>query len=164
MQLQTVHDLFIQELQDLYSAEQQIISAMPKMIEKTSDDSLRLAFTTHLDETKEQARRLEDLCEDMDIDPHEKECTGMKGLLNESEEIMNENEPSKALDLALIEAAQKVEHYEIAGYGTAANYAKQMNHTKEFEALQEILQEEKKTDEKLTDLAESLIDETPSGM
>lgn len=164
MQLQTVHDLFIQELQDLYSAEQQIISAMPKIIEKTSDDSLRQTFITHLDETKEQARKLEDLCEDMDVDPHEKECIGMKGLLSEGEEMIAENDPSKALDLALIEAAQKVEHYEIAGYGTAANYAKQMNHTKEFETLLDILQEEKETDEKLTDLAESLISEAPSGM
>lgn len=154
---QQLHQLFIKDIQDLYSGEQQIIQALPKIIEKTSDKLLKSSFEAHLEETQEQTRLLEELANEFDFDPNGKHCAGMEGILKEGEEAISEMEPSPILDLALIGAAQRVEHYEIAGYGTVVNYAQEMGHENAQKLLHDILREEKETDEKLTKLAEQII-------
>lgn len=164
MKAKILHDLFLLELQDIYSFEQQIIEALPKMIEKTTTPELKRAFTLHLDETRKQAERIADLCEEFDIDPEGKHCLGIEGIIEEGAEMMSANTPSPLLDLAMIGIAQKVEHYEIAAYGTAANYAQEMGHSDAQELLVQTLEEEKKSDEKLTVLAETLIPEVPTSM
>ena len=164
MKLMTLHDLFLLELQDIYSVEQQIIEAMPRMIERTTNSELKRAFTLHLEETRRQSQRIEDLCGEFDLDPDSKHCTGVEGIIEEGQEIMSANTPSSILDLAMIGIAQRIEHYEIAAYGTAANYAQEMGHSDAQDLLVQTLSEEKDTDEKLTALAETLIPQVPSGM
>lgn len=164
MKVTTLHELFLLELQDLYSLEQQIIDTLPKLIEKTTNPELKRAFSLHLDETRTQAQRIEDLCKEFTVDPEGKHCTGIEGIIEEGQEIMTANTPSPILDLAMIGVAQKVEHYEIAAYGTAANYAQEMAHTDAQELLFQTMNEEKAADEKLTAIAEALIPQVPSGM
>lgn len=159
MTVQTLHDLFRLELADLTSMEQQIIEAMPLMIEKTTHPELKRAFTLHLEETRAQAELIADLCKEFDIDPEGNHCAGIEGIIEEGSEVLQANTPSLILDLAMIGTAQKVEHYEIAAYGTAANYAQEMGHTDAQDMLIQTLTEEKITDQKLTDIAEDIIRE-----
>lgn len=156
------HDLFLSEIQTLYSMETQIIEAMPQMIERISTPELKRAFTIHLEQTRKQAHLIDDLCLEFDIDPHGKHCLGMEGIIEEGQELMSEMQPSPLLDIAIISIAQKIEHYEIASYGTVTNYAQEMEHQDAQDLLVEILAEEKSTDEKLTSLAEVLIPDVTS--
>jgi len=157
MKLGRLHDLFILQLQDLYDAEQQITQAIPQMIQFVHSDELREVLTNHLDETRRQISKLENLAQDLDIDLTGKTCIGMEGIIEEAVEFMQEATPGWTLDSALIGCAQKIDHYEIAGYGTAAAYAKQIQHDEALNTLLGILQEEKNSDQKLTNLAEGLI-------
>lgn len=161
---QNLQDLYIHQLRDLYSAETQLIDALPKMAEKASSPDLQQAFRTHLAETKQQKERLEKIFESMDEKPSGQTCQGMKGLIKEANELISEasslfgsDSPSEVLDAGLITAAQRVEHYEIAGYGTVATYAGMLGRQKDHDLLGQTLEEEKKTDQLLTRLAEQGI-------
>ena len=155
--LKTLHDLFIHELNDLYSAENQIIEALPKMIEKASHDQLRTGLQNHLEQTKEHVSRLEQVMNDLDIPMQDVVCKGMEGLLKEGEEIMKMKANPDALDAGIIMAAQRVEHYEISGYGSAIAHAKQMGHENAVTILLATMQEEEETDEELSDLAKEVV-------
>ena len=129
MTTNSLQELYIEQLQDLYSAEQQIIKALPKMIEATQSDELGSALKEHLEVTKKQANRIEAICQELGEDPENEKCKGMEGLLAEGKEMMDEYKGDPALDAVLIAAAQKVEHYEIASYGTICAWAEQMGHS-----------------------------------
>jgi ferritin-like metal-binding protein YciE len=150
-------DLFREELEDLYDAERQIVAALPKMAEAASSEELAEAFREHLEETKEQVSRLERVFEQMGERPGGRQCEGMQGLLKEGERLMGEMAKSPVLDAGLIGAAQKVEHYEISGYGTARTMAEMLGQPDIAELLQETLDEEKATDDTLTEIAESIL-------
>src|SRR3954468_2054694 len=151
-----VQELFAEQLKDLFSAENQIIKALPKMAKNATNEQLRVAFERHLEETRGQVARLEQIAEEMGISLRGKKCKGMEGLLDEGKEAMDEFEDD-VLDAAMIGAAQKVEHYEIAGYGTARTHAQMLGMTKAARLLQQTLDEEGRTDKKLTDLAERVV-------
>ncbi|PTY00211.1 ferritin-like domain-containing protein [Spartobacteria bacterium LR76] len=157
MKLKTLKDLYIHELKDLYSAERQLIRALPKMEKAASDEMLAAGFREHLEQTKTHATRLEEILSDLDQSTRGPKCKGMQGLIAEGEEIINEEADDEVKDAALIAAAQRVEHYEIAGYGTARTYARLVEDEKGAKLLQTTLEEEAETDEKLTKLAESSI-------
>jgi len=157
MKLDTLESLLTDELKDLYSAENQLIKALPKMAKNANTDELRRAFEEHLEQTKEHAQRIERICEDMGVSPKGKKCVGMEGLIEEGKEIMTEAEDPGVLDAGMIGAAQKVEHYEIAGYGTASAHARQLGFNNAVKLLEKTLEEEKLTDEKLTKLAENRV-------
>ncbi len=150
-------DLFREELADLYDAENQIVKALPKMIAASSSEDLAEALQAHLDETKEQVKRLERVFETMGEQPGGRQCEGMQGLLSESEKIMAEMEKSPVLDAGMIAAAQKVEHYEISAYGSARAMAEMLGQQDVVELLQETLDEEIAADETLTDIAEDIL-------
>ena len=149
-------DLLVEELKDLYSAENQLIKALPKMAKAAESEELREAFETHLKETEEHAARLEKIGEQLGESMKGKKCKAMEGLVAEGKEIMEEDAVPAMLDLALIGAAQKVEHYEIAGYGTARTLAELAGESEVAETLQETLDEEGKTDKLLTEIAMEL--------
>ena len=153
----SLEELFIDELRDLYSAEEQITRALPKMAQKASSPQLQKAFEEHLEQTREHISRLEQLFKDLGESPEGKTCRGMAGLLKEGDEMMAEDFEPEAMDAALISAAQRVEHYEMAGYGTVRTWAKQLHNTAAAKILQQTLDEEGETDKKLTKLAESKI-------
>lgn len=155
--LSTLDDLLVHELQDLYDAENQILKALPKMSAAAKSPELRKAFDMHLDETKGQVERLEQVFKALGKPAKGEKCDGMAGLLKEGSKIMEEDIEPEVLDAALIAAAQKVEHYEIAGYGCVATYAQMLGHTEVQELLTQTLDEEEAADEKLTALAESVI-------
>ena len=160
MKMESFEDLYTHTLQDLYSAEKQIIENLPKMAKAASSDELRRAFNEHLEETKRQRDRLAKLIEELESEPEGAKCKGMEGVIKEGGELLKGKGTDKAvLDAALIAAAQKVEHYEIASYGTARTYAHQLGYHDAAKTLDEILTEESKTNEKLTKLAESKINE-----
>jgi ferritin-like metal-binding protein YciE len=150
-------DLFREELEDLYDAEKQIIGALPKMVAAASNAELASAFEEHLEQTREQVRRLERVFEAMGEQPGSRKCQGMQGLLQEGEKLISEMEKSPVLDAGLIGAAQKVEHYEISAYGTARTMAEMLGQAETAELLDETLDEEKATDETLTEIAESIM-------
>ncbi len=150
-----LHELFLDELADILSAEQQLLKALPKMAKAAQSEELADAFNSHLEETREHASRMEQVFESLGEKAESKTCKAMKGLLEEGEELMKEEKDSSALDAALIAAAQKVEHYEIASYGTVIAWATQMGHEDAAEILRQTLDEEKAADEKLTSIAES---------
>jgi ferritin-like metal-binding protein YciE len=150
-------DLLTNELNDLYDAERQIIEALPRMKEAASTDELAQAFEQHLEETKEQVKRLDSIFSQMGEQPGGKQCEGMTGLLREGDQLMAEMEKSVVLDAALIAAAQKVEHYEISGYGTARTLAAMLGQNEAAELLQVTLEEEKDADETLTEIAEGIM-------
>jgi ferritin-like metal-binding protein YciE len=157
MELETLKDLYIGELKDLYSAERQLIKALPKMAKAAKDQNLQQAFRTHLKETTQHAARLEQICEELGVSPRGKKCVGMEGLIEEGNELIKEDPDPDVLDAGLIAKAQHVEHYEIAGYGTVRTYARQLGFESQAELLQQTLDEEGRTDHLLTDLAESGI-------
>ena len=166
MKLNTLHDLLIHEIQDLYSAGNQMLEALPKVMEATSNTELKTAFEEHLKQTKEQVKRLETVCKDLDIKPEGHTCKGMQGLIKEGEEIIklaSKSDP-EVIDAALIGAAQRIEHYEIAGYGCAITYAKLMKHTKAVEELKKTIDEEEKTDKKLSKIAETCVNKNANSM
>ena len=150
-----LQELFLDELADIYNAEQQLTKALPKMAKAAQSDELREAFEMHLEETEGQISRIEQAAEAIGETLKRKVCKGMKGLLEEGQEMMQEKKDSPAIDATLIAAAQKVEHYEIASYGTICAWAKHLGQDEALELLHENLDEEKTTDEKLTELAES---------
>jgi ferritin-like metal-binding protein YciE len=154
-----LRELFVDELCDIHNAEQQLIKALPKMAEAANSEELRMALESHLEETKEHAIRLEQVFEGLGESIKKKKCKAMEGLLKEGEEIMDEFEDSSALDAALIAAGQKVEHYEIATYGTLATWAELLDETEAAESLTQTLEEEKAADEKLTGIAESVANQ-----
>ena len=149
--------LYLEELRDLYDAEQQILEALPKMIQQTKHADLKRGFQEHYQQTEQQVQRLEQIFESLGESPEGKECHGMKGLLEEGEEIMKEFGDSDVLDAALISAAQHVEHYEMAGYGCARTYAHMLGFAEHGNLLQRTLDEEGETDKKLTELAETVV-------
>ena len=158
---QNLQDLYLHQLRDLYSAETQLIDALPKMAEKASDPELRRAFNAHLEETKRQKERLELIFERLGQSPSGQTCQGMKGLIKEANELISEasslfgsDSPSEVLDAGLITAAQRVEHYEIAGYGSVATFAEMLGLQTDHDLLGQTLSEEKKADEMLTRIAE----------
>jgi ferritin-like metal-binding protein YciE len=150
-----LHELFLEELADLYNAEQQLTKALPKMANAAQNGELREAFQSHLSETEEHVTRLEQVGKSLGEKLKRKTCVAMKGLIEEAQEMMKEQKGSSAIDAALIAAAQKVEHYEIASYGTVYAWAQQMGHEEEAELLEKTLSEEKAADQKLTTIAES---------
>ncbi len=152
----TLQGLLIEELKDLYSAETQLTKALPKMANAASDEGLKAGFEKHLDQTHEHIARLDRVMELLKASPKGKTCKAMKGLVAEGEEKINEDASPAVRDAALICAAQKVEHYEIAGYGTVRTFAKLLGEDEVVSLLQETLDEEGETDRKLTQLASSL--------
>ncbi len=157
MKIDSLEKLFIEELRDLYSAENQILKALPKMSKAATSPELKAGFDKHLEETKVQVERLEKIFEALGKSPKGKTCKAMQGLVEEGSELMKEDIEPAVLDAGLIAAAQRVEHYEMAGYGTVRTYAKLLKKTEAAKLLDETLAEEKATDEKLNDLAESSI-------
>lgn len=157
MELSTLKDLYIHELKDLYSAERQLIKALPKMAKAASNEELAAGFKQHLEETKVHAERLEKILKSHDQTTRGPKCKGMEGLLEEGEEMMEEEADDEVRDAGLISAAQRVEHYEIAGYGTARTYAELVGDKAGAKVLQQTLEEEAATDEKLTSLATSSV-------
>ena len=153
MKLETLRDLFVEELQDLYSAETQIVAALPKMAVAASSPKLKTAFESHLAETKGHVKRLEEAFTMLKKSPEGKTCQGMKGLLKEGAEMMKEDAEPDVMDAGLISAAQRVEHYEMAGYGTVRTYAELLGEQKIMSLLEATLEEEKKADAKLTSIA-----------
>jgi ferritin-like metal-binding protein YciE len=157
MNLDTLQDLYIHELKDLYSVEKQLISALPKMAKTAKNDQLEAGFREHLEQTKEHAARLEQILSQHGQSTRGKKCKGMEGIIAEGAELIEEKADPEVKDAGLIAAAQRVEHYEIAGYGTARTYAEMLGDEKGAKLLQETLHEEKQTDEKLTKLAKSSV-------
>jgi ferritin-like metal-binding protein YciE len=156
MELETLHDLYIHELKDLYSAEAQIIKALPKMAKAATNPKLVAGFKTHLAETKEQATRLEKILKNHDESTRGPKCKGMEGVIKEGAEMIEEDAEDEVRDAGLISAAQRVEHYEMAGYGTARTYAQLLGDKQGAKLLQTTLDEEGATDKKLTTLASSI--------
>jgi ferritin-like metal-binding protein YciE len=148
--------LYVDELKDLYNAENQLVKALPKLAKAASSEELRQGFEKHLEQTKGHVRRLEKIFQSMDENPKGKKCMGMEGLIKEGSEVMNENLEGAVLDAALIGAAQRVEHYEIAAYGTVRAFAEVWGETEQASLLGETLTEEKETDAKLTEMAEEI--------
>lgn len=159
----TLQELLIDELKDLYSAETQLTKALPKMAKAANDENLKAGFEEHLDQTHEHIARLDRAMELLDASPKGKTCKAMKGLLAEGEEKIKEDASPAVKDAALIGAAQKVEHYEIAGYGTVRTFAELLGEDEIVSLLQETLDEEAETDRKLTELASSLNLKAESG-
>ena len=157
MELQTLEDLYVEALKDLYSAENQILKAMPQMIKKASHKELKRAFTLHEKQTRGQVKRLERICRELGVKPTGKKCVGMEGLIEEAKDLIKEKPEPDVLDAGLIAAAQHVEHYEMAGYGCARTYARVLGYDGQARLLQETLDEEGETDKLLTQLAESSI-------
>lgn len=154
--LNTPNDLLIEEIKDLYSAENQLIKALPKMAKAASDESLKQGFLDHLEETKVHAERLEEVAKLLEVSPKGKVCKAMQGLIEEGSEVIEEEGNPSVKDLALITAAQKVEHYEISGYGSAKSLANLLGLSDIVELLQTTEDEEGATDKKLTAAAEQI--------
>ena len=149
-------ELYIDELKDLYSAENQLLKALPKMAKAASSGELRQGFEKHLEQTRGHVKRLEQIFGLLDEGPKGKKCMGMEGLIKEGGEVIGEDFEGAVMDAALIGAAQRVEHYEIAAYGTASAFAKILGENEHVSLLEETLQEEKDTDDKLTALANEI--------
>jgi ferritin-like metal-binding protein YciE len=159
MRLDSLKDLYLEQLKDLYSAENQLVDALPKMAKGAFSLDLKQAFQDHLRQTEEQVRRLEQIFNDLGERPKGQTCEGMKGLIREGEEMLDMKGENKVIDAGLIACAQRIEHYEIAAYGTVRTYAKTLDHKQHVTLLESTLKEESQTDEKLSKLAESHINE-----
>jgi len=157
MKLDTLQKLYVEELRDLYSAENQILKALPKMAKGASSDELKQAFEDHLEQTQEHVDRLEEIFKALDESPKGKTCKGMKGLIEEGSEILEEDGEKSIIDAGLIGAAQRVEHYEIAAYGTVRTFANLLGEEEAADLLQQTLDEEGETDKLLSELAEGIV-------
>jgi ferritin-like metal-binding protein YciE len=156
MKVESLQDLFIEQLQDLYDAEQQLVKALPKMANAATSDDLKNAFQEHLEKTKGHVERLEQVFEQMGERAKGKKCKGMEGLVKEGSEVISEDMDDDVKDAGLIAAAQRVEHYEIAGYGTVRTYASLLEQTEAADLLEQTLEEEKEADQTLTEIAENI--------
>ena len=157
MKANSLRELFVEELRDLYDAENQLIKALPKMAEGSASPELREAFEEHLEQTRNHVTRLEKLFAGLDEKPKGEKCKGMEGLVKEGSDLLKENDiDPEVKDAAIISAAQRVEHYEIAGYGTVRTFAELLGEDEAVSLLEETLEEEKETDQKLTQLAEQV--------
>ena len=156
MAAENLQELFVEELKDLYDAEKQLTKALPKMAKATDNPELKTAFEEHLEITRMQVARLEEVFKSLGMAARGKTCEGMKGLIEEGQEMMEEMEQGSTLDAALISSAQKVEHYEIASYGTLATFAEVLGHEDAKDLLGQTLEEEKEADEKLTVIASQI--------
>jgi ferritin-like metal-binding protein YciE len=166
MSMDNLQELYVEELKDLYSAENQILKGLPRMIKAATHPQLKRAFTKHEKQTREHVKRLERICKSLGEKPTGKKCVGMEGLIEEGKDLIKEKPDENVLDAGLISAAQHVEHYEMAGYGTCRTWARLLGYEAHAELLQRTLDEEKQTDLDLTALAESIINndaEEPEG-
>jgi ferritin-like metal-binding protein YciE len=160
MAVKSVKDLLLEELRDIYHAEKQLVRALPKMAKKAKSDELRQAFEHHLEETKGQVERLDQVFQQLDSRSSGKRCEAMEGLIEEAKEMMEEISTPEVLDAAMIAAAQKVEHYEIASYGSVQALAEALGHTEAARLLEDTLNEEKSADQKLNQIALSSVNQT----
>jgi ferritin-like metal-binding protein YciE len=163
MKITSLRDLYVEQLQDLYDGENQIIKALPKMIESTESEDLRDALEEHLEVTRTQAQRLEKIFQGLGENPKGEKCKGMEGIIKEGSDVVKEDMAENVKDAAIIAAAQRVEHYEIAGYGTVRTYAELLGEDEAVDLLQQTLDEEKEADEKLSGLAEEINVEAEEG-
>jgi ferritin-like metal-binding protein YciE len=159
----TLKSVFVDELRDIYSAEQQLIKALPKMAKAATSEELRSGFEEHLEQTKEHAARIEKIFSGMGEPVKGKNCKGMEGIVSEGGEVMSEDYEGAVMDAALISAAQRVEHYEMAAYGAVHAYAELMGESEAASLLEQTLEEEKETDQKLTDLSRQINSEAYQG-
>jgi ferritin-like metal-binding protein YciE len=157
--LDTLRTLWIEEMRDLYNAENQLLKALPKMAKRATTPELKEAFESHLEETQTHVERLEEIFSNLGKKPSGKTCKGMKGLVEEGAEMMKEDGPDSVIDAGIIAAAQRVEHYEIAGYGVARTFASLLGEDEAEDLLQSTLDEEGAADEKLTEIAEGMVNE-----
>jgi ferritin-like metal-binding protein YciE len=155
--MENLMDLYVHELRDLHNAESQIINALPKMIKAATHDELRNAFEDHFEKTKKQKERLENIFSDLNEEPNDVKCKGIEGIIKESEELLKNDTDSEVLDAVLIASAQRVEHYEMAAYGTARSFAARLGRSHDVRLLQETLDEEGEADYKLTSIAERIV-------
>ena len=164
MELESLQDLYVEELRDLYSAENQLVKALPRMAKAATDEQLKSSFLEHTEQTKGHIERLDQIFEKLGEKATGKKCKAMEGLIAEGKEMMEEDAIPEVMDAGLIAAAQRVEHYEMAGYGTVRSYAKLLGDSEAAKLLAQTLEEEGQTDKKLSKLAESLINiEAASG-
>jgi ferritin-like metal-binding protein YciE len=159
MPLNSMKELLVSELRDLYSAEKQLVQALPKMAKKASSPALKQAILDHLEETRTHVTRIEDACKELDAKPTGKKCKGMEGLVEEGKEMMEEEGEEAVRDAGLITAAQRVEHYEMAAYGCAITFAKELGESRVAKLLTQTLEEEEAADKKLTEIAEGEVNE-----
>jgi ferritin-like metal-binding protein YciE len=164
MSLDSLDKLFLEELKDVYNAEKQIVRALPRMAKTAESQELRQAFTQHLKETQGHVERLERIFKDLDQPVRGKKCKGMEGLLEEGKEIMEEEGEGAVIDAALIAAAQRVEHYEMAAYGCLRAYAQLLGHSDAERLLQQTLNEEEAADQKLTQIGESSVNQAAAAI
>ncbi len=164
MRMPTITKLLEDQLKDIYNAETQLVKALPKMAKKASSRGLKEAIASHLEETKHQVERLDQISQTLGIKLSGKKCKAMEGLIEEGAEVLDAEGPGPVIDLALIAAAQRVEHYEISAYGSARTFAGHLGHEDVVELLQETLDEESAADEKLTSLSEKEILPTAAGV
>ena len=157
MEMESLKELYVEELKDLYSAEKQLVKALPRMAKNATNTELQQAFTEHLQETEGHVERLEQIFEMLGERAGGKKCKGMEGLIEEAKELLEEDATEEVLDAGLISKAQHVEHYEIAGYGTVRTYARQLGLEDQAELLQQTLDEESKANELLTEIAETAV-------
>jgi len=157
MKVTTLDELLEDELKDLYSAETQLIEALPSLAQAAESKDLRAAFEKHLEQTRTHAQRIEEICGDLKTTPSGKNCAGMEGLIKEGAEIIRSDAEAEPKQAALIGAAQRVEHYEIAAYGTARAHARQLGYLKAVDLLSQTLEEEKEADKLLTKVAENRV-------
>ena len=157
MEMETLQDLYVEELKDLWSAETQLLKALPRMAKAATHPKLKRAFMKHEKQTRQHVKRLERICKGLDVSPRGKKCVGMEGLIKEGKELIGEKPDTDVLDAGLITAAQHVEHYEMAGYGTCRTWARVLGRPSDEQLLQTTLDEEQQTDLDLTALAESSI-------
>ena len=159
MKIKTMRELFLEQIRDLYSGETQIVKALPKMVEAASSEELREGFAEHLQQTHTHVARLEDIFTRLNEKPGGVKCVGMEGVLKEGEEMIDSTEAGSVRDAGLIAAAQRVEHYEMAGYGSAREFARQLGDLSAVQLLEETLEEERDTDERLTEIAMSVVND-----
>lgn len=157
MSIETMEDLFVEEIEDLYDAEQRLVKALPKMAEAATSSELRSAFEDHLEQTRGHVRRLEEVFNELGRDAKTQTCEAMKGLIKEGEQIVDDIDQSPLRDAGMIGAANRVEHYEMAGYGTARALARSLGLSRAAQLLDETLEEEKQADAKLTQIAERSV-------
>lgn len=157
MKIDSLDKLFLDQLKDVYSAESQLIRALPKMAKAATGEGVRKAFTSHLEETKAQKERLDRIAEELGLKLTGKKCAAMEGLIEEGKEVLEADGPGPVIDAALIAAAQRIEHYEISAYGTVRSIARHLGHSQAVKLLDATIQEEGAADKKLTALAESEV-------